>query len=74
MARQAPKPPDDDPAVVDLARYKRARAAQKQAKAKPKPGPSRSGEPLLGSRPRAGLILALMALAMLALWLASSLR
>ena len=74
MARQAPKEPDDDPSVVDLARYKRARAAQ-QAKAKPKGAPARGGgEPLLGSRPRAGLILGVMILAMLALSLVSNLH
>lgn len=70
MARQAPKSsPDDDPAVVDLARYRQAQADQQKARRPPPP----VGEPLLGSRPRAGLILGLMILVMLALWMLSSL-
>lgn len=59
--------PDEDPRVVDLRRYRKAarESAAKKARAAPRPG----REPLLGSRPRAGLILALVAAAVLALWL-----
>ncbi|HEY3697085.1 hypothetical protein [Phenylobacterium sp.] len=72
MARQAPQEPD--PAVVDLARYKRARQALAKGKGKAKRAPRGGGEPVLGARPRAGLILSLMILAMLALWAMSSLH
>jgi hypothetical protein len=79
MARHAERPPDDhdDPHVVDLARYKRARQ-QLQAKARAQQkaaGAQKSGgEPLLGSRPRAGLILAAVALAVILIWVLSSIR
>jgi hypothetical protein len=58
-----------DPRVTDLRRYRRERArAQRAASQKPgrRPGPK---EPLLGGRPRAGLILVLVVAALLAMWL-----
>jgi hypothetical protein len=54
--------PDEDPHVVDLRRYRQA--AQRKAAAKPP-----AQEPLLGARPRAGLILTLVVLVLLALWI-----
>jgi hypothetical protein len=60
MTRHAPKEPRDrseDPAVVDLARYRKAQQAQAEAKRKAAT-PARSDEPFLGARPHAGLILA----------------
>jgi hypothetical protein len=69
MARHAPKPSpdhDDDPAVVDLMRYRKARQAQVDAKRR---AAEPHGEPLLGPRKGAGLILAGCAMAMAALWL-----
>ena len=81
MARHAQRPPDDhdDPSIVDLARYKRARQQlQAKARAQQKVTPTRKsqggGEPILGSRPRAGLILGAVALVTLALWVLSNLR
>jgi hypothetical protein len=57
---------DEDPRVTDLRRYRRARELQKrQARAQQRSRPER----LLGSRPRAGLILAAVILALAALWL-----
>lgn len=50
-------PPDDDPRVTDLSRYRKAR----EAKAKrPPPRPKRAREPVLGSNPRAVLILVIV--------------
>jgi hypothetical protein len=55
----------EDPRVTDLRRYRKARELQRrQAPQRP------SSERLLGSRPRAGLILLLVILALAALWLA----
>jgi len=48
--------PPEDPRITDLARYKKAR---EQAKRRPPPKPPGAG--LLGSNPRAGLILAILA-------------
>jgi hypothetical protein len=46
--------PDKDPRVTDLARYRRARNRAR----KPRPAPDKPPDnALLGSRPRAGLIL-----------------
>lgn len=67
-----------DPQLIDLARYKKAiqdkaraeargRQAQKGARHRTAPG---GKEPLLGSRPGAGLILVAAALIAAALWLA----
>lgn len=59
--------PDDDPRVTDLQRYRKAREqARKRAETKAPAGPS--PESLLGANPRAGLILALVALVLLALY------
>jgi hypothetical protein len=72
MARHAPKPsqdPDDDhPAVVDLARYRKARQAQTEAKRSTAPP---AHEPLLGGRKGAGLILAGCLAVAGALWILS---
>jgi hypothetical protein len=57
MARR----PQEDPRVTDLRRYKKAR---EQAKRRPPPKPPGSG--LLGSNPRAGLILAVLVFLLLA--------
>lgn len=64
--------PERKPEVVDFARYKRA--AQDQAKRKAAAPSSPKGEPLLGSRPRAGLILMLAIVAMAAFWALSNLH
>jgi hypothetical protein len=56
------KPPEDprgDPRIADLARYRKQREAEKRRKPPKPPRPPGSG--LLGSNPRAGLILALLA-------------
>ena len=63
--------PERDPQVTDLRRYRRER---ERARRRPAPAPSGPRERLLGSRPRAGLILALVILAATALWLLSHLR
>jgi hypothetical protein len=57
------KPPPEDPRVTDLRRYKKAR---EQAKRRPPPRPPRPG--MLGSNPRAGLILAIVAAVLFALF------
>ncbi|WP_397419540.1 hypothetical protein [Phenylobacterium sp.] len=54
----------DDRQVTDLARYRKAREAEKR---RPPPRPSRP--PILGDNPRAGLILAVVAVVLLALTL-----
>ena len=61
---------EDKPEIVDLNRYKQAAQARAQRAAKPKP----SREPILGSRPRAGLILLLFVAALAAFWMLSNLR
>jgi hypothetical protein len=69
MARHAPKPSpdrDDDPAVVDFARYRKARQAEADARRR---ASEPRNEPLLGSRKGAGLILAGCAMVMAAMWL-----
>lgn len=62
MAKRAPK--DEDPQVTDLRRYRKAReaAARKAKAARP------AGAPLLGSNPRAGLILAALVVLILAFY------
>ncbi|ODT86517.1 hypothetical protein [Phenylobacterium sp. SCN 70-31] len=77
----AKPPPNDDPQVTDLARYRKAKAA---AARRPPPqsrpreaggtgtgpkGPRSQKPSVLGSNPRAGLILAIVVLVLLALWL-----
>lgn len=67
---------DDAPEIVDFDRYKAAQAAAKakekasqeaRAKLEAKARKSASGQSFLGSRPKAGLILGLIALALIAL-------
>ncbi len=58
----------EDPRVTDLHRYRKARELQRR-RAPPRPRPER----VLGSRPKAGLILLLVILALTALWLAPTL-
>lgn len=53
----------DDPRVTDLSRYRRARERARRA---PPPKPKVRREPFLGSRPRAGLILAAVVFVVLA--------
>ena len=61
------RPPPEDPRVTDLRRYKKARET---AKRRPPPKPPRgAGEGLLGSNPRAGLILAVIAALILLFWI-----
>jgi hypothetical protein len=68
MAKQGPK---HEPEVTDLARYRKAKAEAAKRKPPaskaPKAGPS--GQSFLGSNPKAGLILAVVVVVMLALWL-----
>jgi hypothetical protein len=59
MARR----PQDDPRVTDLRRYRKARELQRRQAAPQRP----RSERLLGQRPRAGLILALVILALVAM-------
>jgi hypothetical protein len=59
----------EDPRVTDLRRYKKAR---EQAKRRPPPKPPTQS--FLGSRPRAGLILAAVVIVLAALSLLSILR
>ena len=69
MARRPP----EDPEVTDLARYRKAREqARRRAPPRAAQPPGRR-QPLLGSNPRAGLILVLAAAALAALWLAPQL-
>jgi hypothetical protein len=57
------KPPPEDPRVTDLRRYRKQR---EQAKRKPRPKPG--GESFLGSNPRAGLLLVVVVLVIIALY------
>ncbi len=54
--------PKDDPRVADLARYRKVRARAAKA-----PPPRPAGQSFLGSRPRAGLILAAVIVVLLLL-------
>ncbi len=56
------KRPSEDPRVTDLKRYKKAR---EQARRKPPPRPPSHG--MIGSHPKARLILAIVAILALAL-------
>ncbi len=58
------RPPPDDPRVTDLRRYKKAR---EQAKRQPPPRPPSPG--LIGSNPRARLILLVVAVLAVVLFL-----
>lgn len=53
------------PEVVDLSQYKKARAEAQAPKPAAKPAKG-AGEPLLGGRPKAGLILAALIVALVA--------
>lgn len=54
----------EDPRVTNLRRYRQAREQQRR-----RPPPRPPNERLLGGRPRAGLILAGVILALAALWI-----
>ena len=57
-------PPEEDPRIADLARYRKAREAEKK---RPKPNPkAQMRETFLGANPRAGLIMALVVVALVA--------
>lgn len=58
--------PERDPRVTDLRRYRRERERAKRAAPRP---PRGQREPLLGARPRAGLILVLVLAVLVAMWL-----
>ena len=60
------KGPKHEPEVTDLSRYRKAKA--EEAKRRP-PRPKAPKQSVLGSNPRAGLILAIVAVVLLALWL-----
>ncbi|MDZ4370380.1 MAG: hypothetical protein U1C74_03020 [Phenylobacterium sp.] len=64
------KGPKHEPEVTDLSRYRKAKAeASRRPPPKPKaPKPKASKQSLLGSNPRAGLILMIVAVVLLALW------
>jgi len=62
-----PMSAEKKPEVVDLSQYKRARAdAEQQTRAKAKADAKAAREPLLGRRPKAGLILGLLILVLAA--------
>jgi ferric-dicitrate binding protein FerR (iron transport regulator) len=64
------KGPKHEPEVTDLARYRKAKAnAAKRKAAKPPKPPKPPRQSFLGSNPRAGLILVVVVVVMLALWL-----
>ena len=65
------KGPKHEPEVTDLSRYRKAKA--EEAKRRP-PRPKAPKQSVLGSNPRAGLILAIVAVVLLALWLGPLLR
>jgi hypothetical protein len=54
----------EEPEVTDLARYRKAREAEKR---RPPAKAPTTRQPLLGANPRAGLILAIAAVVLLAL-------
>jgi hypothetical protein len=57
--------PPPDPRVTDLRRYRRER---QRAQRRPSPKPQAPNEPLLGGRPRAGLILVVVLIVVVGLW------
>lgn len=59
------KPPPEDPRVTDLRRYKQER---EKAARKPPPRPKAPKASILGSNPRAGLILAVVLAVLAALY------
>lgn len=58
-------PPEDDPRITDLSRYRKAKAAEAR---RPPPKPKRPKESFLGSNPKAGLILVVAAIVLFALY------
>lgn len=64
------KGPEHEPEVTDLARYRKAKAeAAKRKAAKPPRPPRAPAQSFLGSNPRAGLILVVVIVVLLALTL-----
>lgn len=63
------KGPKHEPEVTDLERYRKARAKAEAEKRKPPPRPKAPGQGFLGSNPRAGLILTIIAVVAAVLWL-----
>ena len=63
------KGPKHEPEVTDLERYRKAKAKAEAEKRKPPPRPKTPGQGVLGSNPRAGLILAIVVVVLAALWL-----
>jgi hypothetical protein len=61
--------PKHEPEVTDLERYRKAKAKAEAEKRKPPPRPKAPGQSFLGSNPRAGLILAIVAILAAILWL-----
>jgi hypothetical protein len=62
------KGPKHEPEVTDLSRYRKAKAEEAKRKP-PKPkAPKAPKQSFLGSNPRAGLILVIVAVVLLALW------
>lgn len=61
----AKPPPENDPRVTDLSRYRKAKEAERK---RPPPKPWRPSEGFLGSNPKAGLILAIVAIVLLAFY------
>jgi hypothetical protein len=59
------RPPPEDPRVTDLRRYRKQR---QEAARRPPPKPKAPRQGFLGSNPRAGMILALVAVVTLLLW------
>ena len=57
------RPPPEDPRITDLRRYKKAR---EQAKRRPPPRPP--GQGLIGSNPRAKLILGIVVAVLVAIY------
>ena len=66
MAKSPKRPEADDPRVTDLRRYRQER--EKDAR-KPAPKPKAAGTGILGSNPRAGLILVIVLVVLAALYL-----
>ena len=64
----------EDPRVTDLRRYRKARERNAQQQNRRRPPAAGDGEPLLGSRRYAGLILVAVLLALAAASLLPSLR
>jgi len=64
------KGPKHEPEVTNLSRYRKAKAEEAKRKApKPPKAPKAGKQSVLGSNPRAGLILAIVVAVLLALWL-----